>query len=126
MGKRVYTHFEEWEDWKAGLYRAVPAALFDTLRDQAATLLADPTGLQYSMSAVVNEWPISARVVFTNPSRNHRAWLGQAACCHHPTAPEYVTKAAWRTLTPQQQGRANSVADIVIADWRATERLYAQ
>ena len=125
MGRRVFAHFEDWEDWKAGLYRSVPAPLFDELRLAAAALLADPTGLEYRMRAVVDEWPTAAQVVFTNPSRNHRAWLGQAACCHQSTAPEYVTKAAWRTLTPEQQGRANAVADTVIADWRASQVLYA-
>lgn len=123
---RAYAHYEDWEDWKAGLYRAVPSQLFDELRDRAADLLADPTGLEYRMRAVVDDWPTATRVVFTNPSRNHRAWLGQAACCHHSTAPEYVTRAAWRTLDPIQQGRANSVADAVIADWRAAQVLYAQ
>lgn len=119
MGKRIYAPYQEWEDWQAGLYRSVPAPLFEELQTKAATLLASPEGLYYHMQAVVQEWPTATNVVFTNPSRNHRAWLGQAACCHHCTAPEYVTKAAWRTLRPLQQLKANNVADAVIADWRA-------
>lgn len=122
---RVYHHYEKWEDWQAGLYRSIPAPLFDDLRNSASGLLADPVGLDLHMRAVITEWPHATSVVFTNPSRNHRAWLGQAACCHHSTAPEYVTKAGWRTLTPDQQRIANSVADGVIADWRNNRELFS-
>ena len=117
--KRIYHPYHSWEDWQAGLYRSVPHQLFDDLETEAATLLADPSGLEMRMRCVTSEWVNSSEVVFTNPSRNHRAWLGQAACCHHSTAPEYATKAAWRTLTEDQQRVANNVADMVIADWRS-------
>jgi hypothetical protein len=121
---RVYRHYEEWEDWQAGMYRSVPSQLFPALTVEAANVLSDPIGLDLNMRAVTSEWVNAATVVFSNPSRNHRAWLGQAACCFATTAPEYVTKAAWRTLSVDQQRIANSVADVVIADWRNQQGLF--
>lgn len=122
--KRIWHHYETWEDWRAGLYREV--------RDQwtaadlaaaAARLLADPPRLESAMRYVAFHWPHAAEHNLTNPSRNKQAWLGQAACCHAVGAPEVLTKAAWWTLGADQRNAANMVADRVLAEWREA---YAQ
>lgn len=70
-----------------------------------------------AMLRVVNEWPISCEHNLTNPSINRKAWIGHAACCLQHGWPEYVVRAAWKHLTPQQQAKANKAAQKAISVW---------
>jgi hypothetical protein len=115
--RRIYHHFERWEDWRDGLYRlSVDSNADEILTDRAARLLADPDSLSAMMHAV-EEYKCSAEVNLSNKRRNRQAWLGQAACCFVCGAPESLTKSAWHRLSPAEQDAANAVADKVIAMW---------
>lgn len=117
--KRVFHHYEKWEDWREGIYSANAPDPDETLSSRAARLLSDPIMLGVAMRRAVERWPISAEVNLSNRSRNRQAWLGQAACCLVVGAPEVFTSAGWRRLSLAEQEAANLVADEVIAEWEA-------
>ena len=114
---RVFTHYEEWEDWAHGLYATVPVEARGELVADAAKLLASPSALGAAMREVVEEWPISSMVNLSDRGSNRRAWLGQAAACYARGVPEDLTREAWGILTPSQRTAANAAADSVIAYW---------
>ena len=117
--KRLWHHYETWEDWRAGMFREIRDQwIADDLTRAAAGLLGNPPALESAMRYVAFHWPHAADQNLSNPSRNKQAWLGQAACCHAVGAPELLTKLAWWTLSVEQRTAANMVADRVLAEWR--------
>lgn len=115
--------YTEWEDWKAGMWQT-PTNITDDMR-RAAALLTDPDTFRRAAQAMLAAWPKAAEQNLTGMQQNRRAWVGQAACCHHANVPEAATRQAWWTLDAAQQHTANQVADQVIAQWdqqRADER----
>lgn len=115
--KRIFHHYEKWEDWKDGLYRQSIEDADELMIRSAARVLADPSLLHRSMSSIIIRWPYSAEVNLSNRSRNRQAWLGQAACCFVCGANEDLTKQAWHRLSAAEQDAANAVADCVISRW---------
>lgn len=115
--KRIFHHYEKWEDWKDGLYRRTLTPAEDTIVSRAARLLRTPVMLKYAMTHCAFQWGHAADVNLSNSSRNRQAWLGQAACCYVVGASESLTKAAWHRLSTAEQDEANKVADYVIALW---------
>lgn len=115
--KRVYHHYEKWEDWKDGLYRLTLDPVDEILISRSARLLSDPELFHINALRVITAWPYSAAVNLSNRSRNRQAWLGQASCCFACGSPEDLTKQAWHRLSPAEQDAANAVADRVIAEW---------
>lgn len=121
--RRVYRHYELWEDYRAGMYAIPRAQPGDaTLIGAATRLLTDCSSLHVAMRAVAFGWPHAAEVNLTNPSRNRQAWLGQASCCYSAGVPEHLTKAAWWTLTMEQRAAANAIADRVLLEWEVWYR----
>lgn len=115
--KRVYHHFEKWEDWRDGLYRQTVERADEIMVERAARLLRSPFALRPAMLHVAENWTCAAEQNMTNASRNRQAWLGQAACCYVVGAPEDLTKQAWHRLTTAEQDAANAIADEVIRKW---------
>lgn len=114
--RRVFHHYETWEDYHAGMYElTVPVEAHYT--EKAKELLGNPQHLRAAMDAVTRCWQIASETNLTHIGRNRQAWLGQAACAHHAGAPEYLTRRAWNLLTSAEQIEANLVADSVIAQW---------
>lgn len=124
--KRIFCHYEKWEDWRDGLYRKTLDKAEEILVSRAARLLCDTHSLLKSMRDVVERWPNASAVNLSNRSRNRQAWLGQAACCFVCGAPEDLTKTAWHRLTGAEQIAANAIADQVIAEWERAQCLSDQ
>lgn len=114
--KQQYYHFEEWEDFKNGMY-ATTCLKTDKCLKKAVLLLSNPYLCEKYMQKAVSIWQKSALHNLSNYSRNRRAWLGQAACCFFSGTPEYLTKQAWWLLTDKQRDKANHIADQVIRKW---------
>lgn len=112
--KRVYHRYEMWEDYLHKMYfpQVHPSGV-----TAARSILRDDVRLYDAMTYVANHWPVSAEMNLSNSSRNRQAWLGQAACCWMVHATEEETKAAWRSLTAEEQSSANAVADRVVKEW---------
>ena len=113
MIERAWAHYQEWEDWRAGMYRTdLPGTAF-----HAARLLADAERFAKIARRVVTEWATASAQHLTDHSCNRRAWLGQAACCLGVACDRLTTIEGWFTLTETEQARANAVADLVISEW---------
>ena len=112
--KQVYFHYSFWEDWKAGLYSCVDKSMEPQLINNSREILSNIELFRSIMLKILKEWKYSSQMQLSNNSRNRQAWLGQAACCYSHKVPEYLTKAAWRQLTEQQQIEANNTADEII------------
>lgn len=118
---RVFHPYWKWEDFKNGLYTLAghwTEQQEEEMTEKAKAVLCDLRLFEMTALKVIKEWKIAAEVNLTNPSRNHQAWIGQASCCYLHKIPEYITKYAWRLMTPEQQTEANLVADKVIAEWQ--------
>lgn len=115
--KRIYHHYEKWEDWRDGLYAQSLDTADEMVTLRAARLLSDPLLLRIAMNRAVEKWPHSAEQNMSNRNRNRQAWLGQAACCLVCGTPEHLTKAAWHRLSLAEQTEANCIADTIISDW---------
>lgn len=116
--KRKYYNYKLWEDIKHGMYQIPKDQEKQQLILKAKELLSNPYQLFKSMKHCTNTWVISCQVNFTNPSCNHQAWLGQAACCFKHRVPENLVREAWNQLNQEQQLAANTVADILIFEWK--------
>ncbi len=115
--RRVYHRYTNWEDFQMGMYENTCFMDESQMIYDCALTLGCPSWLYESMMFVIIQWEVATEHHMTNAGRNRQAWLGQAACCMTHGAPEYLTKLAWWTLTPEQQVKANAVADEVIEHW---------
>ena len=120
--KQLYHHYEEWEDYKMGLFSNPKKEIEEFLIRKAMDLLKDGKRLYQAMALVGLCWNKSAEVNLSNSSRNRQAWLGQASCCMVYGTPENLTKEAWHRLTTIEQDRANAIADQIISLWDNKQR----
>jgi hypothetical protein len=116
--KQVWHPFWEWEDYKAGMWTRVSKKEERDMIVIAKNFTGDWLRYGDAMERVVFEWPITMEHNLTNPSLNHKAFVGHCACCLETGIPEYITRAAWKMLSDQQQGLANFAAEKHIAKWR--------
>jgi hypothetical protein len=116
MPEQVWHPYTMWEDWQAGLWRAVPV---DPYRDTAARILANPDTFYAAAKEMLADWTNAAEHNLTNTDQNRRAWVGQATCCHLANVPESATRFAWWVMMPTERDAANAVADRIIAEWES-------
>ena len=116
---RAFAHHGYWECFREGFYTKT----CDHSREiilLSQLLLQSPERFAERCAETIRTWPISAAVHLSNGSINRRAWLGQSACyVAHGACPE-CTKAAWRSMTEDQQNEANRIATEAMEKW-ATE-----
>ena len=118
--KRIYYHYELWEDWKAGLYdieKEHDECSIEEMCHHAKGLLTNNMLFHSEASKMVSQWKNSAEVNLSNKARNRQAWVGQATVCYKYGIPERITKIAWNMMTKNQQDSANKIADRVISMW---------
>jgi hypothetical protein len=118
--KRIYHPYWKWEDYKNGLYdleNYYDEQQTESMTYAAKEILTNSTYFLETALKVISEWHNAAEVNLSNNSRNRQAWIGQASCCYRLKIPEYITKYAWRLMTPEQQQEANRVADLAIKEW---------
>lgn len=120
MIERIYHPYTVWEDWGCGMYRPCQPSMGPL--EEARALLADPVRCHTSMQRVLKEWPRAAEHNLTDPRGCKRPWLGRAAVNVTLGFPEDVTRLAWNLLTLEEKDRANSIADGVISEWRASRQ----
>jgi hypothetical protein len=117
MMRQKYHHYKEWEDYKAGMWRKVPASEEARFLDEAIRFTGEAVEYGAAMLRVAKEWPIACEHNLTDTSQNRRAWIGHAAACIAINCPEYLTRQAWGYLSQKQQDEANAAADKAIAWW---------
>ena len=116
--KQYHTHYENWEDFKNGMYCATVTRNDDQVR-KAKLILSDPKAFALILERVLCDWPISTKVNLTNTGMNRRAWLGAAACNIDSDVTEVNTRFAWGELNDLQRFEANSVAETFIKRYEA-------
>lgn len=116
--KQVWHPYWDWEDYKAGMWRRLEKKEEQRLLPIAKDFTQDWVIYGNAMQKVVFEWPVTMEHNLTNPSLNHKAFVGHCAVCLTLGIPEYITRAAWKTLADNQQSLANYAADKAINKWR--------
>jgi hypothetical protein len=111
---RVYHKFEDWEDYKNGMYDSPDGNDAELLQD-AIRLLSDLEMFFAEGKKMIFKWVVSASENLSNVSQNRRAWIGQATCCFVYGIPETITREAWGQLTDIQRFEANKIADKIIS-----------
>lgn len=116
--KQVFHPAQNWEEYKAGMWRQV-SNLDERNRyiEAAADLMREPGRFLSAMLTAIERWPISCEHQLTNQSINHQAWLGHAGCCIETESPEDCTRLGWHTLTKDEQDAANDAADRAYDAW---------
>ena len=115
--KQIYHHYEEWEEYRYGMWRIILGAKRKEFLEQTIKFIGNTELYGSYMLKVVDMWPISCEQNLTCPGINKQAWIGQAACCIALGCPEDITREAWRYLSKKQQDQANEKADIAIKTW---------
>lgn len=113
----AYTELEEFHP-DGGMWATVPQADRPRYIESSANLMVDAHRFADAMRRALAEWPKSCDVALSNPSMNHKAWLGHAGCFLATGSPEETTRLGWHTLDAPEQAAANEAAQTVITEWR--------
>lgn len=111
---QFYSHFENWEDYKNGMYSIDKKDNEEYLINKAIELLTDNNIFYNSCNGILKNWPIAVKVNLTNKQCNRKAWLGQAACNYTFDVPEILTRVAWGKLSIIKKIQADNIALIII------------
>lgn len=120
--KRIYHHYELWEDYKNGMYDYVKSDNDDILIQQSISLLSDKKLFYETSILVIENWNKSTEQNLSNNSQNRQAWIGQASCCYKYKVPEILTRIAWSKMTEIKRNEANLVADKIIKIYEAKNK----
>ena len=86
----IHHHYEKWEDYKNGMYRDIE--IREDYIHRAELLFRHPYNFYLTMKYVVEKWKYSTEVNLSNKQKNHRSWLGAAACSYNHWATEKETR----------------------------------
>ena len=114
--KRIYHHYNLWEDYHAGMYDEDKRGRKKRV-EKAAYILGTPEICKQAMEKVISEWRIATEYNLSNAEINRKAWLGQAACSCYANIHEDETREAWGLMTEQQRIKANQIAASIIKKW---------
>ena len=107
---QFYSHYENWEDFKNGMYCIEKKENEQTLINNAIVMLSDDAMFYETCKELLKVWTVSVKVNLTNKQCNRKAWLGQAACNYKFKTPEILTRIAWGKLSNIQRYHADQVA----------------
>lgn len=113
----IYHHYEDLEEYHAGMWKIVRGKERRDYIDAASDLMRCPDEFKVAMASALDIWPVSCEMNLTSKSVNRIAWLGHAGCCIATGSPEESTRCAWHTLTKPEQDEANRVAGEVLDLW---------
>jgi hypothetical protein len=117
--KRVYHHYSDLEEWRAGMWKVVGGKKKQVNLALAADLMRDDAAFEAAMLRAFEEWPNSCDHNLTAEDTNRLAWLGHAGCFLATGSPEENTRCGWHTLNKQEQDGANAAAQRVLDAWIA-------
>jgi hypothetical protein len=117
--KRIFHHYENWEDYQAGMWRNVGGSERTEFLRKAIEFTGDAALYGSFMRRVLVEWPLACEHNLTDITQNRKAWIGHAATCIAIDCPEDITRLAWAQLSQQQQDDANEQARQTIEEWEA-------
>ena len=109
MLERVFHHYEELEEFHAGMWRITRGQQRKANIEAAADLMRCPGEFKEAMRQALQDWPKSCEAALTSEDSNRIAWLGHAGCCLSVGSPEENTRAGWHTLTRDEQDAAGGL-----------------
>ncbi len=118
MTKRIYHHYEKWEDFKAGMWKRCLPEDEKELLEKAIEFTGNHVKYGLAMMRVIREWPLTCEHNLTDNSINHKAFIGHCAVCLQLDIPEYITRLAWSYLNKDQQDKANERAQYAYEMWK--------
>lgn len=121
--KRIYHHYEKWEDNKNGFYDAQSGNSKMFLINKVIELFSDSNLTEKYMNRVIKEWPISCEQNLSNESMNRIAYLGQAACCIYAKVPYTTTMNGWNLVAINYRLAADNIASKIIKEWEKNQEL---
>ena len=113
MIKRIYSRYQDWEDFQNGMYSNDFSNLDADLKN-AFKILSNSDYFYKKGLEMILSWPVCADYNLSNKSINRKAWIGQATCCYVSKVPEVVTKISWGLLSENEQIMANYKAKLII------------
>jgi hypothetical protein len=120
--KQIYIHYEKWEDFLNGMYDDSKKENEEYLVSMAKYVLSNNIIFYLSIENILKKWKNSVDVNLSNRNCNRRAWLGAAACNYLYGCPEYITRIAWSKISPQDQQKANHIAEIFIRKYEEKDK----
>ena len=117
MIERQYFHYEDLEEYHAGMWRIVRGNQRMENALKAAALMRETERFKFFMRRASNEWVKSAKHNLSIENSNRLAWLGHAGCCLGVDSPEENTRIGWHMLNKYEQEKANEAAQIVLDEW---------
>lgn len=120
--KRVFHHYEDLEEFHAGMWKVVRGKERQNNIEAAGDLMRCPEEFKEAMRQALTLWPKSCEAALTSADNNRIAWLGHAGCCIATGSPEENTRAGWHTLTVDEQNEANRVAGEILDEWLTSYR----
>lgn len=114
---RVYCHYEQWEEYRWGMWRIIDSEERAKLAPKVIDILVRPELFRASLYSALMRWPMSVAVNCTNRSMNRAAWLWHAGACIATGAPEDVTRSVWMQITDAQRAEADRTALDVVHEW---------
>jgi hypothetical protein len=121
--KRIYHHYNKWEDYKSGFYNNTSAKEKEKYISKVFDLFNNEELTNKYMSKVINEWKCSCEHNLTNLSMNRVAYIGQAACCIYANVPNLITMYAWKFLSDDVRTRSDKIALKKILIWEQNQKL---
>jgi len=120
--KRIYHHYENWEDWKVGFYNNCSGKEKPIKINQVLKMFNSKKLTEKYMNEVIDNWKYSCEHNFTNNTINQIAYLGQAACCLYKEIPATITMEAWSLLDVKVRDRSDMIALKTIKKWTAKNK----
>lgn len=116
--KRIYHHYNKWEDFHAGMWKRCLPEDEKELLEKAIEFTGDHVRYGLAMMRVIREWPLTCEHNLSNPSINYKAFIGHCAVTLQLGIPEYITRMAWSYLTQEKQDKANERAQHAFDMWK--------
>ncbi len=114
---RFYAHYEEWEEYRWGMWRIIAGNERQMYADRVRSILLDIDLFDRAMRSALLRWPISCKVNLSAKSMNRAAWLWHAGACVVTGAPEDITRAVWPTVTDEIRLAADKRAWELVEEW---------
>lgn len=115
---RIQHPWNKWEDYRSNFYGGiVDIPKKDVCLEKYAALLIDLDRFERALNQIITEWVYSCEHNLTNKNLNRVAYMGQAACALEFNIPHYVSCSGYNLLTPDQQAKADEMAQFYIDLW---------
>lgn len=112
---QAFADYSEWECFLEGFHNV---RFSEEAARQSRDLYLDMEKLLAECMRVLEKWPVTT-AVHLSKARNHKAWMGHAACFVHHGAGADSSVAAYWMLDDSGRDNANNCVMEAVTSWRA-------